>query len=651
MISGMTLIIFLGFTLLSLSILPVLSASKKIVKIIPIIIIFISLGIIWQGSQQLALTSNWIACQPIWLGLGPLAFNFDFLAYLFILILLIITIFSSLISIGYLNSPKNKINHRFYWANFVLFIASMFFIFLAKNALTFLVFWEIMAISSLALVALDFTSTKAQKASLIYLGATKMSTMFLTIGFLWLHQLYSSWDFANWTIGSNATFIPALLLAIGFCIKAGAFPFHIWLPYAHPAAPGPVSALMSGVMIKVAIYGIIRMLLVNAHFENMFFVYFFLLLGAISAIWGIIFAMIQNDIKRSLAYSSVENIGLILIALAISLYGKLTGNHYLEIIGFIAVIFHTINHAVFKSLLFLGISAIDSKIHNHDLHYLGGLARYMPWTFLCFLTGSLSICSLPPLNGFISKWLIYKGLWEIICQSQNKFFSGIIIMIIGLLAMVGALAVLLFTKLIGLMFLGRSRSAVVTKASEVGLLMRISQVSLAFLCFSLALFSPTIIKFITSHSFYQLNNVIPQLPIATLLIVLVSLISIIYFIFHKLSTNTKNPPWSCGALQLSPLMQVNADSYSYSVANFFKPILQYKVTTSIIGSDKRHFPEKIESSVSNTSLIETKIYSPIIKDFEIIGNHFAKLQAGSIHLYLLYVFISLIILLFIGMYL
>ncbi|MGI6384249.1 MAG: proton-conducting transporter membrane subunit [bacterium] len=290
---------------------------------------------------------------------------------------------------------------------------SMAGVVMAANAILFLVAWEVMALSSFALVTADHERRDSRRAAIIYLGATRAGTAFLMIGFLWAHHLTGSWVFSEWGISGTGALAPALLIFAGLATKAGCWPFHLWLPIAHPAAPAPVSALMSGVMIKTAIYVMIRLFVLDNHFVVPLLGPILLVLGAISAFWGVLFALLQHDLKRLLAYHSVENIGIILMGLGVSLLGRQHHLPLLEQLGLAAALFHTLNHAIFKSLLFLGAGAVDACTHLRDIEKLGGLVHRMPWTTGAFVAGSAAICALPPLNGFASEWLLYQGFFKL----------------------------------------------------------------------------------------------------------------------------------------------------------------------------------------------------------------------------------------------
>ena len=348
-----------------------------------------------------------IASGSIYLGLAPLAMRIDPLADVFLLVLAVVCCSTALFSPGYMKHLSARVNAGRYWTCVFLFVLSMALVVLAANALTFLVFWEVMALSSVVLVASDLLKHTSQRAALIYMGATRVSTVLLTAAFLWLHYLTGSWDLAHWNFGV-LPIGPALLVFIGLCIKSGIWPFHIWLPYAHPEAPSPVSALMSGVMVKVALYAMIRML-VHGQCNNPFISYLALFMGVVCALWGVLFGLMQQDLKRLLAYSTVENVGLILAGIGLTIFGRCFALQEVAVVALCASLLHVVNHGLSKSLLFISTGAVDSSVHTRDLGLLGGLGKRMPWTMACFLIGSLSICAIPPLNGFASKWLFYQS--------------------------------------------------------------------------------------------------------------------------------------------------------------------------------------------------------------------------------------------------
>lgn len=609
-----------------------------------------NLLIICLGLQSWGKTATLIAPLPFYLGVAPIAYRLDSLSAVFTTLLGLVGASTAVFSSGYLQHLRGRVDEPTYWTGVNIFVFSMLHVVLAANALTFLLFWELMSLSSATLVAAELASRKAQHAALIYLGATRIATALLAGGFLWLYFDSSSWDFSSWHL--NNSFYPALLVALGLCIKAGIWPFHIWLPYAHPAAPSPVSSLMSGVMIKVAIYAMIRFFIMDGT-GSLLLASLLFGLGTVSAVWGVLFALVQQDLKRLLAYSSVENVGLILVAIATCTYAQAKGLPELAAIGLAAALFHCVNHGIFKSLLFLCAGTIDARVHTRELNNLGGLAKALPYTMACFLVGSTAICALPPSNGFASKWLVYQGLFKAACQTQDKFLAGIVLMCIGTLALVGALALACFTKAFSISFLGRARTHSAQDATEGTPAMILPQTVLTFLCFLLGALSPQLTVMLSticpgSNTPMQM----PALPLLALTVVLTTLAFALYFLVFnsKRKQPRKYLTWECGYGQLNARMQVTAESFAHSIARVFTPVLQYATRAEITGKDRRHFPDKISAEPVMVSLLESKVYGPFIAAVGAISTHFSKVQAGSIHLYLLYVIMTLVLLLVIGIH-
>ncbi len=320
---------------------------------------------------------TWNPSSLIYLAVAPLSIRLDALSSIFVGLLAVITIAVALFSPGYLQHLNEKVNWKGYWIQLFLFIIGMLGTILSANAISFLMFWEIFALSSALLIVTDLSSHASRRAAFIYLGATRIATAFLMAGFLWLYSLFHTWTFSQWDFSGHASHGAALLILIGLCIKAGIWPFHGWLPYAHPAAPSPVSALMSGVMIKIPLYAMIRLFVLGG-LGVPFLSFLMLALGLISAFWGVLLALLQHDLKTLLAYHSIENVGLILIAISLALIGIHLNLPLVATISLAGAIFHCVNHGLFKSLLFLGAGTIDSRAHTRDLELLGGLARGMP---------------------------------------------------------------------------------------------------------------------------------------------------------------------------------------------------------------------------------------------------------------------------------
>jgi hydrogenase-4 component B len=599
-----------------------------------------------------SVTVEWQTSRLFSIGFFPITFHLDTLSSVFLGLLGVVSVPIAFFSPGYLNHLSGRIHFGQYWAAFFLFVLSMALVVMSGDAVTFIVFWELMSLSSVALVAAEHTQHKVRRAALIYLGATRIATAFLASGFIWMYFLTHSWKFTDWHFDVSTHYPAAFLILIGFCIKAGIWPFHIWLPYAHPAAPTPVSALMSGVMIKIALYGIMRILILG-DLNCLPLAYLTLVLGTVSAFWGVIFALVQHDLKKLLAYSSVENVGLILMGIAIALLSKSAGLFEIAALGLAASLFHCVNHGIFKVLLFLGTGSVDVSAHTRNMAQLGGLGRKMPWTMACFLIGSAAICSLPPVNGFASKWLIYRSLFQSVWQTHSLLDRGVSLVIICILGVVGGLALACFSKAVAVVFLGNPRSKLVGDVCEGSFGMIAAQVFLATSCLALGLVVPqvlTVMKPICDLALHQSTSIqsafeIPQVGIA---ITLFTLILITYTIFLSRSRKRQYITWECGFGKLSSRCQVAPGSFAQPIAWIFSPILRYKLATEITGKDRRHFPEQITVAPLVVANIETDIYAPPLALVDGLARSLAKMQAGSIHLYLIYLCVTLILLLLLG---
>lgn len=607
-------------------------------------------------SAILAHNTKLILPLPLFLADANFAFLLDPLSRWFLAIIGLIGIPIALFSPGYLHHLQRRISSGLFWAALALLMCSMAGVVLAANALSFLVTWEVMALSSFALVAVDHEQRGVRRAALIYLGATRVGTAFLMGGFLWAHFLTGSWDFAQWEISGYSALGPAILILVGLATKAGSWPFHLWLPVAHPAAPAPVSAIMSGVMIKTAIYAIVRLLVTGDHFNVPALGPIMLILGAISAFWGVIFALLQHDIKRLLAYHSVENIGIIIMGLGVSLLGKTYDIAILTQLGLAAALFHTLNHAVFKSLLFLGAGAIDAHTNLRNIEKLGGLIHRMPWTAASFVVGSAAICALPPLNGFASEWLLYQGFFSLALDGQNVALRLCALLLMGWLALIGALAIACFVKVIGIVFLGQPRSPQAERALEVSPTMIGAQLFLAFLCAGLGMSVPLLLNplgiIATPPGMPSLLTISWTLPMPLLVTILIIITAAI--LLWSIAVSRKLPgkryiTWECGFGDLGPRMQYTASSFAQPISRLFGVIYHYVATVTIKGKQRRHFPDQINADTQYEPYLETRIYTPALRGIHrFAGNLLMRMQAGSIHQYLIYMALVLGLLLWIG---
>lgn len=610
--------------------------------------IILVIGSIFGGNAEFSIGFPWF------LGIAGFDFLIDPLSRFFLVIIGLVGTAASMFSPGYLHHLRDRISIGFFWAAFSVLLISMSSVVISSNAIVFLFAWEIMALSSFLLVTSDHESKSVRQSALIYLVATRVGTAFLMGGFLWVYLLTGNWTFSAWHLSGDAAIGPALLIFIGLASKAGCWPFHLWLPIAHPAAPAPVSAVMSGVMLKTAIYAIVRLLVMNL-IDYPTLGTIMLILGAISAFWGVLFALLQHDLKRLLAYHSVENIGIILMGLGISVIGTSLNNPLISQLGIAGALFHCLNHALFKSLLFLGSGVVDEQTKTRDVEHLGGLIRCMPFTAISFIIGSAAICALPPLNGFASEWLIYSGLFTIAKEAPTVAirFGGILM--IGWLAMVGAMALACFVKAVSVVFLGNPRSKQAQDAKEGTKGMVGGQFFLAFFCILAGLGVPGILG--------KMNNILinfsggqplanlwsfPMPLFAGVLVFATLAVSLWMYIISIKSPSIRYITWECGFGKLGPRTQYTATSFVQPIARMFGAIYHYAIHIELKGRDRRHFPDNILAESDYEPYLQTRLYTPILNSVKkFSGFLLGHLQTGSIHQYLLNMVIVLILLLWV----
>lgn len=513
---------------------------------------------------------NPIPGLSIRLGIDPLgAF---FLAALFLLSLL-----AGVYGLGYFRDhPRLCASLPF----FPLLVAAMGWVAAAENGFLFLLAWEGMSLASYFLVITEHQTPKVRHAGWVYLTATHLATAFLAAFFVILYVKNGSFDFQAFT-GQGPSGLLFLLMLAGFGTKAGIFPLHVWLPHAHPAAPSPVSALMSGVMIKMGIYGILRSLTFLGP-PPLWWGEVLVVLGILSAVLGVLYALMQHDLKSLLAYHSVENIGIIVIGIGLGLIGMTLDKPILQILGFAGALFHVWNHALFKGLLFLGAGSVARATHTLLIDRMGGLFKKMPVTGTTFLIASAAICGLPPLNGFVSEWLIYLGLFHA-AQSLSQFpFFVAAAGIIGI-AFAGGLALACFTKVFGIIFLGEPRQPLTEPSPEAPLSMLWPMGLLSALCIFLGLFPALVFPLLISVA----SKWAPLLPfyarhypvfssLMTLQIVLALFLGflLLFFLAGGFFFGRKKArpavTWDCGFAAPSPRMQYTAASFAQPVGAFFR---------------------------------------------------------------------------------
>jgi formate hydrogenlyase subunit 3/multisubunit Na+/H+ antiporter MnhD subunit len=540
-----------------------------------------------------------------------------------------------------------------------IFVASMLMVILADDAFSFMFAWEIMSLSSYFLVVYEHEESSHRRAAFLYLLMAQISGLLILLSFGVLAGASQGFGFEiirQTNISSLQAGSAFILALLGFGLKAGLVPLHVWLPEAHPVAPSHISALMSAVMLKVSVYGFIRIVFdLIPELKPMWGVGV-LLVGTFSGFFGILMALMQNDIKRILAYSSVENIGIIFIGLGLSIIFSTHHLPELSALAFIAALFHVLNHGVYKSLLFMGAGAVLHATHERDLDKMGALVKTMPWTAACFLVGCLSIAALPPLNGFVSEWLNLRAFLEA-WQLQGGILRSIVPLCAALLAITGALAAACFIKVFGIGFLGQARTKSVKKAKEVSLSMRISLVFLAVLCLLLGVFAGPVIHLlntvseyllhaslsnISSRGFFQLTplaaNVASYNPaLIALGFVIFPLILRVILTRFNLKVR-KVEPWDCGFAPPSSRMQYTSIGFAQPFRRLFG--LLFKVDEQLEqGEGKKRYRLSISDRFWDW------IYLPIAKWVQLASRKITGIQSGNIRGYLAWSLFTLIVIL------
>ena len=593
------------------------------------------------------------------------AFQGDALSGFFVTVISILALPVSIYSIGYTKNIGNKGLMGFLYN---LFILSMYAVILSGNIITFLISWETMSVVSYFLVTFDRDKQSA-KDGLIYAVMTHIGTAFIIALFLILYKNTGHMDFSGIkasiiTLPPDIRSIIFIFSVIGFGTKAGIIPLHTWLPKAHPAAPSNVSALMSGVMIKTGIYGFVRISMDIMGNGPDWWGITIIVIGAVSSILGVLYALMEHDMKRLLAYHSVENIGIILLGIGASMLFRSNGLYTLSAIALIAGLYHTLNHAIFKGLLFLGAGSVIHATHTKNMEDLGGLIKSMPYTGITFLIGSVSICALPPFNGFVSEWLTYQSL---ILGFQSSSITSKIVLPLGgaALALTGALAAACFVKVFGISFLGAPRSHHAEHTREAPLSMIIGMAILAVLCLVFGVVPDAVISMLSSsvfqltgtygllrgNWFLHINETVATLsPVSILITVVAVFISSVIFILvvSGRRKTTYSDSWDCGMPSLTSRMQYTATAFTKPIRMIFKRIYLPRREIRVSYIVKPFFVKSIKYSGEITPFFEQYIYEPLTILIHKFAGKVRLLQSGSLHLYLGYILVTLILLLIFG---
>jgi formate hydrogenlyase subunit 3/multisubunit Na+/H+ antiporter MnhD subunit len=553
-----------------------------------------------------------------------------------------------------------------------LFVAGMQFVVLANDAFGFMIAWELMSVASYLLVAYEHEESANRRAALLYLLMAQIGALFILLAFGVLSGFEGDFRFEALRAKALAPPWPAIafvLALLGFGMKAGVVPLHVWLPEAHPVAPAHISALMSGVMLKVAVYGFIRFAFDLLGEPDWSWGVALLILGSVTALYGVLYALMQHDLKRLLAYHSVENIGIIFIGLGLAAIFIGTGHVALGALGLAAALYHTLNHALFKSLLFLGAGVIVQRGHTGNLEHMGGLLRCMPWTGLFFLVGCISISALPPFNGFVSEWLVFQTALQATAL-EDGVLRAVIPITAAMLALTGALAAACFVKVYGIAFLGQGRTRRLRHASEAPASMVVAQGLLAILCLLFGIL-PTLVLVglgrvtaqltghaltsATQHGWLWLTPIGPQVASYSAPLVFLGVggaLGIWFAAYLWLRRRRKGRPlprgaaWDCGFGETGSRAQYSATAFAMPIRQIFEPVFSlHEETQREMHPELPTRPVKLRYLVHATDLTWGLIYLPIERRVQAAARLVARIQTGQLRHYLIYSFITLILLL------
>ncbi len=587
---------------------------------------------------------------------GSFYIALDALSGLFLLPILGLAALGAIYGSGYMahrNTPRS------HWFFYNLLTAGMMLVVLARNGLLFLSAWEIMALASFFLVVTDDERENVREAGWTYLVAAHLGAAFLLGFFALLGREAGTLDFDGFTgmaaLSPGVAGAAFLLALVGFGSKAGFIPFHIWLPEAHPAAPSHVSAVMSGVMIKTGIYGIVRALTFLGP-PPAWWGWLLLIVGLTSGIGGVLFALAQHDLKRLLAYHSVENIGIITMGLGIGLLGLSYDAPLVAALGFAGGLLHIINHAIFKGLLFLGAGSVIHATGTGDIDHLGGLLKRMPRTGLAFLIGAAAIAGLPPLNGFVSEYFVFMGSFHGVASSSARLAVPLALSLAGL-ALISGLAVACFAKAFGIVFLGEPCSEHAMHAHESGGLMAFPQLALAAACVAIGLLAPFMPHAmqpvvmaacgLSADALEQaFDTVLPGLQGISFafggFFLLVGVLALLRMRLLARRPVTESGTWDCGYAAPTARMQYTASSFAQPLVDMFHTVLR---TRRAAHAPEGLFPQAGAFSTETLDTCREGLYRPLFTGIERGLGVLRRLQHGNLHLYVLYIALTLLALL------
>ncbi len=620
------------------------------------------------GVTVLAGGARFTAAYPNLLPLGGVRIEFDALSSIFTVAVALVAVPASIYGIGYgLRGPASRTVQVAY----PLLVWSLMMVPAAGDVTGLVVLWELMAVSSLVLVLAEHHhNPEARIAAQWYAVVTHLSLLAIVVALLILAHGAGGDSFAAMRsgaghLGPGLASVVFLLALLGFGAKAGVVPLHVWLPRAHPEAPSHVSALMSGAMVKLGIYGVVRVGWDLLGGGPGWWGAVVLVVGLVSAMFGILHALLASDLKRLLAYSTTENVGLIFIGIGAAGLFASTGNRPLAAVALAAALLHVINHAAFKGLLFLGAGSIHSATGTRDLDSLGGLARRMPVTAATFAVGALAIAALPPLNGFVSEWLLLQSLVHSL-PSKAVAVAVAMPVAVAVVALVGGLAAATFVKAFGTAFLAMPRSVEAEQAGESPRTMQVGLVALAGVCVALAL-APTALAeplrrataavagladgrpIHTNGVYLQLSGI--QAGLSPLLLATglgVMMVAALAVVRRSRVRHTVRdiPAWGCGRTVQTARMEYTATSFAEPLQRVFDDVLHPEIDLDVDHrTESRHYVEAIRYRRQTRDAFEQRLYLPFLRAIRAWGDRARRIQNGSIHRYLTFSLVTLIVVL------
>ncbi len=603
------------------------------------------------GEPAPSLRVPW--CLP-W---GEFSVALDAISAIFLVPVFVVPALGSLYALGYWHPREHPENSRRLSLFYGCLAGAMALVTLARDGVLFLIAWELMALAAYFAATAEDDNPEVRRAGWIYLIATHMGTLLLIAMFALWRRESGSFALEPAHVFPAQMAVTIFLLALtGFGFKAGLMPLHVWLPGAHANAPSHVSAVMSGVMIKMGVYGIVRMTALLPAVESWWGA-LLLALGAISGVAGIAFAIGQHDVKRLLAYSSIENIGIIAMGLGLALLGRALGRADWVVLGLGGALFHVWNHGLFKSLLFLGAGAVIHAAHTRDMNLLGGLARRMPRVALLFTVGAVAICALPPLNGFAGEWLLYLGLLRTLDHGAGPEFPAAATGAVAL-ALIGALAVACFVKFLGAVFLGSPRGNAAQNAHDPPFSMVAPMALLAAGCVFLGLFPAVVVPLLEAAArkwaswpepmAASIASLAPLSWITALggaLVVLAGIIALALKALPRSGSVAAAGTWDCGYAAPTARMQYTGSSSAQSLVGLFAFLLWQKCRTPAIHG---LFPNRESFKSLVPDVVLDRLAVPL---FRLAGRQLSwlrLLQQGQIQWYVIYILLTVIALLALG---